>query len=135
LEPLFFWFFNPLTTQFNSYQLNKALEQGNHPWYIKVFYFVQFELVHILPPFGFRSFQCLDMLDISKNQGLCLAAETSVPTAESAPMTINKKSLSERDICSKFITPALVSAGWDLQTQVRKDFRLLMVKSSSKGKP
>ena len=25
----------------------------------------------------------------------------------------NKKSLTERDVCTKFITPALVSAGWD----------------------
>ncbi|MGL6078059.1 EcoAI/FtnUII family type I restriction enzme subunit R [Methyloversatilis discipulorum] len=29
--------------------------------------------------------------------------------------------LSERDICSKFITPALVDAGWDLHTQIREE--------------
>ncbi|WP_341930995.1 hypothetical protein [Methyloversatilis discipulorum] len=29
--------------------------------------------------------------------------------------------LSERDICSKFITPALVDAGWDLHTQIRDE--------------
>ena len=29
--------------------------------------------------------------------------------------------LSERDVCSKFITPALVSAGWDLHTQIREE--------------
>lgn len=34
---------------------------------------------------------------------------------------MDKKSLSERDICSKFITPAIVSAGWDLQRQVREE--------------
>lgn len=33
----------------------------------------------------------------------------------------NKKSLSERDICTQFITPALVTAGWDLQSQVREE--------------
>lgn len=33
----------------------------------------------------------------------------------------NKKSLSERDICSKFITPALTAAGWDLHTQIREE--------------
>jgi type I restriction enzyme R subunit len=27
--------------------------------------------------------------------------------------------LSERDVCRKFITPALLSAGWDLQTPIR----------------
>jgi type I site-specific restriction endonuclease len=26
---------------------------------------------------------------------------------------MNKKALSERDICTKFITPALKQAGWD----------------------
>lgn len=33
----------------------------------------------------------------------------------------NKKDLSERDICSKFITPALAQAGWDMQKQVREE--------------
>ena len=31
------------------------------------------------------------------------------------------KDLSERDICSKFITPALSRAGWDLQTQILEE--------------
>ncbi|MDF7798460.1 DEAD/DEAH box helicase family protein [Pontiellaceae bacterium B1224] len=34
---------------------------------------------------------------------------------------MNKKALSERDICTKFITPHLVSAGWDLNTQIREE--------------
>jgi len=34
---------------------------------------------------------------------------------------MNKKSLSERDICTKFITPAIISAGWDLHTQIREE--------------
>ncbi len=33
----------------------------------------------------------------------------------------NKKDLSERDICTKFITPALEQAGWDIQKQVREE--------------
>lgn len=33
----------------------------------------------------------------------------------------NKKSLSERDICTKFITPALQNAGWDLHKQVLEE--------------
>jgi hypothetical protein len=32
---------------------------------------------------------------------------------------VDKKALSERDICTKFITPAIVKGGWDLQVQVR----------------
>lgn len=34
---------------------------------------------------------------------------------------MNKKALSERDICTKFITPSLVAAGWDLVTQIREE--------------
>jgi type I restriction enzyme R subunit len=33
----------------------------------------------------------------------------------------DKKSLSERDICTKYITPAITSAGWDLHTQIREE--------------
>jgi type I restriction enzyme R subunit len=32
-----------------------------------------------------------------------------------------KKGLTERDICTKFITPALTGAGWDLHTQIREE--------------
>ena len=32
-----------------------------------------------------------------------------------------KKSLSERDICTKYITPAIQFAGWDIHTQVREE--------------
>ena len=35
--------------------------------------------------------------------------------------SVNKKSLSERDICTKFITPAIEQAGWNIQTQVREE--------------
>ncbi|MFA7658312.1 MAG: DEAD/DEAH box helicase family protein [Candidatus Gastranaerophilaceae bacterium] len=34
---------------------------------------------------------------------------------------MNKKDLSERDICTKFITPAIEKAGWDKQTQIREE--------------
>ena len=34
---------------------------------------------------------------------------------------MSKKSLSERDICSKFITPAIKAAGWDEGTQIREE--------------
>ena len=32
-----------------------------------------------------------------------------------------KKELSERDICTKFILPALIKAGWDVATQIREE--------------
>src|SRR5712691_8162394 len=34
---------------------------------------------------------------------------------------MNKKQLSERDICTKFITPSLRQAGWDVITQLREE--------------
>jgi len=34
---------------------------------------------------------------------------------------MNKKELSERDICTKFITPAVEKAGWDLMRQMREE--------------
>jgi len=34
---------------------------------------------------------------------------------------LDKRSLSERDICTKFITPALRAAGWDEMTQLREE--------------
>jgi len=34
---------------------------------------------------------------------------------------MNKQELSERDICTKFITPALRRAGWDELTQLREE--------------
>ena len=33
---------------------------------------------------------------------------------------MNKKDLTEHDICTQFITPALVGARWDLQSQIRE---------------
>jgi type I restriction enzyme R subunit len=36
-------------------------------------------------------------------------------------MNMSLKELSEQDICTRFITPALVSGGWDVQTQIRQE--------------
>ncbi len=45
----------------------------------------------------------------------------SEPLAERPSSLVNKSDLSERDICTQFITPAIVRAGWDLSTQVREE--------------
>ena len=37
---------------------------------------------------------------------------------------MDKKALTERDICTKYITPALAKAGWDTFTQVLEEFPL-----------
>jgi len=37
---------------------------------------------------------------------------------------MDKKSLSERDICTKIITPALQQAGWDIDNQIREEYNL-----------
>jgi len=47
---------------------------------------------------------------------------------------MNKKQLSERDICTKFITPALVKAGWDIATQIREEYPLTKGRIIVRGK-
>lgn len=44
-----------------------------------------------------------------------------------------KKLLSERDICTKYITPALKKAGWDIQLQVREEVSFTDGKITVKG--
>ena len=34
---------------------------------------------------------------------------------------MDKKKLTERDICTKYINPALQNAGWDMHSQVREE--------------
>lgn len=36
----------------------------------------------------------------------------------------DKKSLSEQDIRTKYITPAIMAAGWDIETQLREEYGL-----------
>lgn len=47
---------------------------------------------------------------------------------------MNKKSLSERDICTKFITPSIVSSNWDIQKQLREEVYFTPGKILVKGK-
>jgi type I restriction enzyme R subunit len=37
---------------------------------------------------------------------------------------INKKELSEIDICDQYITPAIINSGWELGRQIRREFPL-----------
>lgn len=47
---------------------------------------------------------------------------------------MDKKKLTERDICTKFITPALEKAGWDIQTQIFEEFPLTKGRIIIQGK-
>lgn len=47
---------------------------------------------------------------------------------------MDKKQLSERDICTKYITPALARAGWDVATQVREEYPLTRGRIIVRGK-
>jgi type I restriction enzyme, R subunit len=47
---------------------------------------------------------------------------------------MNKKQLTERDICTKYITPALERAGWDSATQIREEFPLTKGRIIVRGK-
>jgi type I restriction enzyme R subunit len=48
--------------------------------------------------------------------------------------SFDKKSLSERDICTKFITPAIERAGWDNHTQIREEVGITRGRVIVKGK-
>jgi len=47
---------------------------------------------------------------------------------------MNKKTLSERDICTKFIAPAITAAGWDIQRQVREEVSFTQGRIIVRGK-
>lgn len=47
---------------------------------------------------------------------------------------LNKKNLSERDICTKYITPALENAGWDKQLQILEEVTFTDGKIYVRGK-
>ena len=45
-----------------------------------------------------------------------------------------KKTLSERDICTKFITPSIIKAGWDLKHQIREEVTFTAGRINVRGK-
>ncbi len=47
---------------------------------------------------------------------------------------MNKKDLSERDICTKFITPAVKQAGWDVFSQIREEVHFTKGRIIVRGK-
>ena len=47
---------------------------------------------------------------------------------------VDKKSLSEQDICSKYVLPSIVKAGWDLQNQIREQMTFTAGRIIVKGK-
>jgi type I restriction enzyme R subunit len=47
---------------------------------------------------------------------------------------MDKTALSERDICTKFITPAIAKGGWDVQVQVRENVHLTKGRVIVRGK-
>ncbi len=47
---------------------------------------------------------------------------------------MNKKELSERDICTKFITPAIIKSGWDKDSQIREEVSFTDGKVIVRGK-
>lgn len=47
---------------------------------------------------------------------------------------MDKQSLTERDICTKFITPALRQAGWDDMTQIREEVTFTAGRINVRGK-
>ncbi len=54
--------------------------------------------------------------------------------AESGRTPLNKHELSERDICTKYILPALKAAGWDEMLQLREEFEISRGRITVRGK-
>ena len=48
--------------------------------------------------------------------------------------SVDKSTLSERDICTKYITPAIEDAAWDIHTQLREEVRLTKGRVIVQGK-
>ena len=47
---------------------------------------------------------------------------------------MSEQPLSERDVCTKLITPALERAGWDIQSQVREEVSLTVGRVMVRGR-
>ena len=47
---------------------------------------------------------------------------------------MDKKTLSERDICTKFVTPAINQVGWDIQSQIREEVTFTAGRIKVRGK-
>ena len=66
---------------------------------------------------------------------MTLLTKTEFPLSiVSAMSSIDKKSLTERDICTKFINPALEAAGWDLMHQIREQYYFTAGRVMVRGK-
>lgn len=48
--------------------------------------------------------------------------------------TPDKRSMTERDICTKFVVPALEGSGWNIMTQVREEYFFTDGRIMAKGK-
>ena len=46
----------------------------------------------------------------------------------------HKKSQNETEICQNYITPAIVKAGWDKNTQIRREYSFTAGRISVRGK-
>ena len=67
------------------------------------------------------------------NESVCSPIVESQDRANAAGQ-ISKKGLSEADICAKFITPAIERAGWDDDTQIRREVHFTKGQIHVRGK-
>src|SRR5690606_8175613 len=61
------------------------------------------------------------------------SCDAGPPTRLPNPMA-NSTALSERDVCTKFVTPALTAAGWDLRHQIREEVTLTKARIKVRGR-
>ena len=75
---------------------------------------------------------CKAFPDIVCQRGVRQAAQDAGTSGRLFPT--DKKNLSERDICTKFITPALRKAGWDEMTRIREEVSFTKGRITVRGK-
>ena len=67
---------------------------------------------------------------------ICLHPCSVGPTLHTVikPKDMSKRDLSERDICTKYILPALVASGWDVKRQIREEYAFTAGRILDRGK-
>jgi len=68
--------------------------------------------------------------------GVCSVTEAAGGSNRGVQVSdeIDKKALSERDVCTKYITPAITGVGWDLHAQIREEVSFTAGRIIVKGK-
>jgi len=106
-------------------------KQGDLFW--KVFLFTYVRYVHLQTTLITQHINIFSSKETGQSATYIFLPISTI-LVNSLPIMLDKKQLTERDICTKFITPALQKAGWDIDTQVFEEVSFTDGKINVKGK-